>query len=282
MSATASTTATSPARGAGPHVRARLTATGVLRSEWVKLRSVRSSTLTLLGGGLLLVVFGVLSAAIASAEVAGPQGGATPDFSPTQIALNGVGLAQLVLGVLGVLVVTAEYSTGSVRTTFAAVPRRLGVLWAKAAVTGTAVLVVAVPSVLLAFVGAQALLEGGGEPSVALGDDGVLRAVLGAAVYLVGVSLLGVALGGLLRSAAAALSALVAGLLLVPGLLGAVLPSSWEEAVLPYLPSTAGEAFFSVTTDPSQLSPGAGLAVFVAWVVALLAAAAWRLRTRDV
>ena len=183
---------------------------------------------------------------------------------------------------LGVLVVTSEYSTGSVRSTFAAVPRRLGVLWAKAAVTGTAVLVVAVPSVLLAFVGAQAVLGAGGEPTARLGDDGVLRAVLGSAVYLAGVSLLGVALGTLLRSAAGALSALVAGLLLVPGLLGAVLPSSWEDAVLPGLPSTAGEAFTSVTTDPSQLSPAAGLAVFAAWVVVLLAAAAWRLRTRDV
>ena len=264
-----------------PH-RLRLTAAGVVRSEWVKLRSVRSSTLTLLGGGLLVVGFGLLSAAVASGEVAGPQGGATPDFSPTQIALNGVGLAQLVLGVLGVLAVTSEYSTGSARTTFAAVPRRLGVLWAKAAVTGTAVLVVAVPAVLLAFLGAQAVLEAGGEPTARLGDDGVLRAVLGSAVYLAGVSLLGVALGALLRSAAAALSALVAGLLVVPGLLGAVLPSSWEDDVLPYLPSSAGESFFSVTTDSSQLSPGAGLAVFAAWVVVLLAAAAWRLRSRDV
>lgn len=265
-----------------PPLRPRLTAAGVVRSEWVKLRSVRSTSLTLLGGGLLVVGFGLLSAAVASGEVATPQGGATPDFSPTQIALNGVSLAQLVLGVLGVLVMTSEYSTGTVRTTFAAVPRRLGVLWAKAGVTATAVLAVAAPSVLLAFVGAQAVLEAGGEPTALLGDDGVLRAVLGSAAYLAGVSLLGVALGALLRSAAAALSALVAGLLLVPGLLGAVLPSSWEDAVLPYLPSTAGEAFTSVTTDASQLSPGAGLAVFTAWVVVLLGLAAWRLRTRDV
>lgn len=262
--------------------RLRLSARGVLRSEWVKLRSVRSSTLTLLGGGLLVVGFGMLSAAVASGEVSTPQGGATPDFSPTQIALNGVGLAQLVLGVLGVLAFTSEYSTGTVRSTFAAVPRRLGVLWAKAAVTGTAVLVVAVPSVLLAFVGAQAVLDAGGEPTALLTDDGVARAVLGSAVHLTGVSLLGVALGALLRSAAAALSALVAGLLVVPGLLGAVLPSSVQDAVLPYLPSSAGESFTSVTTDGSQLAPGAGLAVFVAWVVVLLGAAAWRLRTRDV
>lgn len=262
----------------GPH----LTATGILRSEWLKLRSVRSTTLTLLGGGLLVVGFGILSAAVASGEVATPQGGATPDFSPTEIALNGVGLAQLVLGVLGVLVFTSECSTGMVRSTFAAVPRRLGVLWAKAAVTGTAVLVVTVPSVLLAFVGAQAVLNAGGEPTALLTDAGVLRAVLGSALYLVGVSVLGVALGALLRSAAAALSALVAGLLIVPGLLGAVLPSSWEDAVLPYLPSSAGASFTTVTTDGSQLSPGAGLAVFTAWVVVLLGAAAWRLRARDV
>jgi ABC-type transport system involved in multi-copper enzyme maturation permease subunit len=261
---------------------ARLSAAGVLRSEWVKLRSVRSSTFALLGGGLLIVGFGLLSAGVASGEVATPQGGATPDFSPTQIAMNGVGLAQLVVGVLGVLAFTSECSTGTARTTFAAVPRRLPVLWSKAAVVGTAVLAVCLPSVLLAFVGAQAVLDAGGEPTALLSDDGVLRAVLGSAVYLSCVSVLGVALGTLLRSAAAALSALVAGLLLVPGLLGAVLPSSWEDAVLPFLPSTAGEAFTSATSDPSLLSPGAGCAVLAGWVVALLAVAAWRLRTRDV
>lgn len=263
-------------------VRPRLTATGVVRSEWVKLRSVRSTVGTLVGGGLLVVGFGLLSAAVASGEVGGPQGGATPDLTPTEIALNGVSLAQLVLGVLGVLVMTSEHSSGTVRTTFAAVPRRLGVLWAKAGVTGTAVLAVAVPAVLTAFLAAQAVLDAGGQATAALDDDGVLRAVLGSAVFLTGVSLMGLALGTLLRSTAAALSALVAGLLIVPGLLQAVLPSSWEDDVLPWLPSSAGESFRSVAPPDSLLSPGAGLAVFAVWVVGLLAAAAWRLRSRDV
>ena len=175
------------------------------------------------------------------------------------------------------MLVAGEYSTGMIRSTLAAVPQRLPVLWGKAIVFGGVTLVSMLVAALAAFFGGQAIL---GTQGVSLFDTGVLRAVVGAAVYLTGVGLLGLALGALLRGTAAAIGALFGGMLVVPGLFP-LLPSSWNDTVGPYLPSHAGESFMSVTPSAGMLGPWAGLAVFAGYIVAALAAAAILLKRRD-
>lgn len=257
----------------------RVSTWGVLRSEWVKLRSVRSSVLVLAAVALTMLVFGVL--------VSGVVGGVfstatTEDFGtdPTAVALAGTLLAQLVVGVLGVLVITGEYATGLIRTSLTAVPARLPVLAAKAGVVAAATFPVALASSLAAFLAGQALIGSGDLAPASLGDPGVLRAVVGTAGFLTGIALLGLALGALLRSTAAALSTLFAAVFLLPGLGSVVLPASWRDDLLQYLPSNAGTAFTTVAPPAELLSVGTGLAVFVAWVVVPLALAAVALRRR--
>ena len=257
----------------------RVNALGVVRSEWGKLLSVRSSTTTLASAGATMLVVGLIFAGILGGVLSSGEG---PDdlTDPTAAALSGTLLAQLIIGVLGVLAITSEYATGLIRTTLTVVPNRLSVLGAKAAVVTAATFPVMLASSLVAFLAGQALIGSGDLATASLGDAGVLRAVIGTAGYLTGIALLGLAAGTLLRSTAAAISTLVAAVFLLPGLGAVLLPASWRDNVLPYLPSNAGTAFTSVTPSPELLSPGTGLAVFAAWVLIPLALAAVALERR--
>jgi len=186
----------------------------------------------------------------------------------------------LVSAALGALTSTGEYATGTIRATLAAVPSRLPVLGAKAVVFAASSFVLMLGAVLAAFLTGQAILSSRGLDSVALGDPGVLRAVVGAAVYLSGAGLIGLAVGALLRNTAAAISLVVATLFVVPGLFQ-LLPASWNDNVAPYLPSNAANAFMSVHATSPTLSVGAGFAVFAGYVLVLLAGAAVALGRRD-
>ncbi|MEV4624986.1 ABC transporter permease [Micromonospora sp. NPDC049523] len=257
----------------------RVTLARVIRSEWIKLRSLRSTVVSLLATMGVVIALGLLFAGVVSGRIGGESlgigAGSTGD--PVGASLGGVQLGQLVIGVIGVLLVAGEYTTGMIRATLAAVPRRLPVLWGKTIVFGGVTMAAMLVATLAAFFGGQALL---GEHGVSLFDSGVLRAVVGGAVYLTGVGLLGLALGALLRATAAAIGALFGAMLVVPGLFP-LLPSSWNDAVGPYLPSHAGESFMAVTPAPGMLGPWAGLAVFAGYVVVALAAAAIMLKRRD-
>lgn len=282
--AASSTAAHTGLRSSADIARLRVTGPRVLLSEWVKFRSLRSTVITIGVAVVVIVGFGALAAAVVSGAVTDPNrpgGGGGGGFAndPTSISLAGMSLAQIIMGILGVLTVTGEYSSGMIRATLAAVPRRLPVLWAKAVVVGVTTLVVAVPSALVAFFVGQAILGDGA--NVALSDPGVLRSVLGSAGYLAGTALLGVGLGALLRHTAGAIGALFGLLLLAPGLLALVLPSSWSDSIVPYLPSNAGAAISSVTATDGLLSPWGGTVVLVVWVVALVGAAAVLLKRRD-
>jgi ABC-type transport system involved in multi-copper enzyme maturation permease subunit len=281
-----------PITTAAPALRTRLDGTGlavtrrrVLRSEWIKLRSVRSWMIMISSAAAVLVAFGALAASVASGDVtpanSTPPAGGGPFASsdPTALSLAGVTLAQLIVGILGVLLISNEYANGLIRNTFAAVPRRLPVLWAKATVLAVTLAVVMVIAALAAFFVGQAIL--GSDRGTTLAADGVLRAVIGSGLYLAGIGVLGIAVGALLRNTAGAIAVIVASLLIIPGLLGVVLPDSWSDAITPYLPSDAGSAFTSVTGSSTLLSPGAGAAVFIGWVVLLLAGAAVLIRRRD-
>ncbi|MDO0932197.1 ABC transporter permease [Streptomyces sp. DG2A-72] len=272
------TTAIAPDLTARPERRdLRVTTRRVFRSEWIKFWSLRSTAYTLLGAVVALVAFGLIAASVTSGggTFEGPGEGAT---DPTDISLAGTQLAQLVIGTLGVLLTAGEYSTGLIRSTLAAVPRRLPVLWAKAAVFAGVVLAVGAVAVFGAFFGGQAIL---GSDGASLTDPGVLRAVIGTVVYLTGIGLLGMALGALLRNTAGAVTTLFASIWLLPGLMQVALPDSWNDAIGPYFPSNAGSAFMTVSPGSDLLSPAAGLAVFAGFLAVLLGAAAWQLKRRD-
>ncbi|WP_433304115.1 ABC transporter permease subunit [Actinoplanes sp. CA-030573] len=156
-------------------------------------------------------------------------------------------------------------------------PRRWPVLAGKVAVLAAVTLAALVPTVLLTFLAGQAVL---GDKGISLADDGVLRAVLGTAGYLAGVGVLGMALGFLLRNIAAALTTVVAILLIVPGVVS-LLPDNWSDTIAPYLPSNAGQALMNLGTDLRLLSPTAGATVVLGWLLILLSHAAIQLRHRD-
>jgi hypothetical protein len=202
-------------------------------------------------------------------------------FDPTQTSLGGVFLAQLSIGVLGVLVVTGEYATGMVRATFAAVPKRLPVLAAKLLVFAAVCTVVTVPSSYAGFAIGQQFLKSQ-DIQTDLSAPGVNRAVLGAGLYLVAVGLFGVALGWLVRHTAGAIATLF-GLLLVLPLVVRFLPTSWADDIGTWLPSNAGQAVFSVA--PSRLTtlgPWEGFGVLCAWAVLAVMLATAALLRRDV
>jgi ABC-type transport system involved in multi-copper enzyme maturation permease subunit len=253
----------------------------VLRSEWAKLWSLRSTWITLGLGLLFLVAFGVIAAIrYKSSITSGRQ--MDPDFADAtalSLSLFGVSLAQLALGVLGVLVTAGEYSTGMIRSTLAAVPRRLPVLWSKAAAFGLVALAVGAIGAFVTFGIGSGILSGT-PAALTISDTGVVRSLLGAGLYLGLVGVIGAALGALLRSVAGGISVLVAALMLVPGLIS-LLPKSWHNAIQPYLPSDAGQSMFALHQAPHTLAPTAGLLVFVAWTALALAGAAWRLMRTD-
>ncbi|GHB83107.1 ABC transporter permease [Streptomyces umbrinus] len=261
----------------------KVTGRRVLRSEWAKFWSVRSSWITLGVAVFLLILFGTIAAYTYSPDAVatdGPPGpGGNADSDPASLALTGVTFASLAIGVLGVLLSAGEYSTGMIRSTLAAVPRRLPVLWSKSAVIGVIALVLTTIAALAAFLLGVPGLDGE-KISLSLGDDGVLRSLAGAGVYLGLVAVFGVALGVLLRSSAGAIAALVGILLILPGL-ASLLPDSWYDTLSPYFPSNAGSAVYALQESSDALSPGAGLAVFAGWVALTLAGAAYRLVRTD-
>jgi ABC-type transport system involved in multi-copper enzyme maturation permease subunit len=276
---TLTTPAAPTARAARPAYR--VTGRHVLRSEWTKLWSLRSTWITLGLGLVFLVAFGLISAARYKSNIGSGQP-LDEDFAGAtalSLSLFGTNFAQLALGVLGVLVTAGEYSTGMIRSTLTGVPRRLPVLWSKSAVYGVVALLVGVAGAFLAFVFGSGIVAGT-PAAMTLSDTGVLRSLLGTGLYLGLVGVIGVALGALLRSVAGGISVLVGALMLIPGLVS-LLPKSWQGDISPYLPSNAGQSMFALTHDATSLSPGAGLLVFLGWTVLLLAGAAYRLARSD-
>jgi ABC-2 type transport system permease protein len=263
----------------------RLTQARIARSEWTKFRSLRSTRYALLATFAMAIGFAVLPALVNASRWAGMSQADKLSFNPLETSLIGVNFAQLAIGVLGVMVISGEYATGMVRSTFAAVPRRLPVLWAKAGVFGLVTLVLAVPAMLIAFFSAQAILRGhtlnGHDIALSFSQAGVSRAVLGGALYLTLVGLFGLGIGAILRNTAGGISTLAGVLFVLPPLLN-VLPASWHDAISPYLPSTAGQAIMSITQAPHVLSPWTGLALFAGYTAAMLVTAAVLLRRRDV
>ena len=267
----------SPSRPSGPATQ-RVSQARVVRSEWTKLRSLPSTAWSLLITVVSIVAFGVLYCLL---RVARPPSdpAALAAFDPTAVSLTGVQLAQLAIGILGVLLVAGEYATGTIRVSLAAVPRRLPVLWGKAIVFALTTLVLCLPATLAAFLVGQSILSAE-HLDISLGDPGVARAVVGSALLLSAVGLLGLGLGAVLRSTAGGVAGLF-GLLFGPQLLAGLLPEAWSDRIYPYLPVPAGAAVANVQPDSAALAPWPGFGLFCLYTAVVLALAAWQLRRRD-
>jgi ABC-2 type transport system permease protein len=249
----------------------------VVVSEWIKMRSLRSTGFTLLAAVVAMIALAGLIGWATNANWTSMDPGERAGFNAIDRSLAGVNIAQLAVGVLGVLLATGEYATGMIRATFAAVPRRLPVVWAKAGLYAGVTFALTVVSALLAFLVGQHFLASHG---TTLSAPHAWRAILGVAVYLTLVGVLAVALGFIIRSTAGGIATLFGLLLILPGV-GQLLPASWQQHTLPYLPSNAGTSMYRVFPDPTALSPAIGLLVLCLWVAAGLAAAAFVVKRRD-
>jgi ABC-2 type transport system permease protein len=249
----------------------------VVRAEWTKLRALRSTWWCTLTAVVLIVGVGALVAGSGTAYHVSPGNTAAAGISAS---LLGVLIAQLVLGVVGVLAFSGEYGTGMIRATLAVVPSRLPVLWAKLIVLVGLVLPVTLLCAFVDFFAATAIESARGGSAITLTDPGVLRTVVGSSLYLTVVVIIGLALGALLRKTAAGLSVFAAVFFVIPIVVG-TLPhtiTGWT----PYLPSNAGGALWGQSATSAQaLSPWTGFAVLCGYAVVLTALAAWQLRRRD-
>jgi ABC-2 type transport system permease protein len=242
-----------------------------VRSEWTKLRTVRSTIWALAFTVISIVGLGALLTALevsrwnhrSLTEIAG--------FDPLLYAFAAIPVAQLSLGVLGVLVMTSEYAKGGIKLTFAATPQRPLLLAAKATTFAAVAAVVSIVSCFTAFFICEAIL-GPSRGGASITDPHVLRAVLGGALHLVLIGVIAAALGAVLRHTAGAIAVLFGVLLILPGL-ALLLPTPWDDKVTKFLPSSAGVAISAIVSFPNLLSPINALIVLVADTAAMCAVA---------
>jgi ABC-2 type transport system permease protein len=191
-----------------------------------------------------------------------------------------VNVAQLAIAVLGVLVISGEYSTGMIRSSLIAVPKRLPVLWAKIAVYAAVSFILTVPAVIIAFFASQAVLSRHHILQISFGDPGVARSVLGGALYVTLVGIFALGIGSILRNTAGGIAAFAGIFFVIPPLLS-ILPTSWNNAISQYLPSEAGAQLFSLHQGAHSLSPAAGGLLMLGYCALVVAVAAVLLVRRD-
>ena len=260
--------------------KGRVTQTRVILSEWTKLHSLRSTRWSLAVAVILTIGLPAIFAAVTKSHWSHMSPHDRADRHPLDIALAGVNLSQLAFGVLGVLVITGEYATGMIRASFTAVPKRLPVLWAKIIVFAVVSFVLALPSVLLAFWVSQSILHNIPQLQTSLSANGIFRSVVGGALYLTLFGVFAMALGAIVRNTAGGIAALVAIFFVIPPLLN-VFPTSWQNAINPWIPNSAFRSVFQLTHGSHSLSPAGGLAVSLGYVVFAIAVAAVLLVRRD-
>jgi ABC-2 type transport system permease protein len=255
---------------------------GALASEWTKLRSVRSTGFSLLA--MAAISLGLMSL-IAWATMnrwsrLDPGERLAMSHNPLELILaRPVFVSQLVVAVLGVMVISAEYTTGMIRSTLQAQPRRLTVLTAKVIVFAALMLAVGELLSFAAFFLGRSLISE--HIPVSLSDHNVLRAVLGAGLYLALLGLFALAFGAILRHTAGAITA-VLGIVLILSSLTALLPDSWGHHINAWMPTNAGALIMQTSQAPSDLlGPWQGLGVFAGWIALLLIVAAVLFQKRD-
>ena len=249
----------------------------VVRSEWCKLRTVRSTFWSVFAAVGFMLGFAALEAMFLPGRISAQS---QEHLDAVRVSLGGSHLSQVAFGVLGVLTITSEYTSGMIRATFSAVPHRLQVLAAKALVFSTTTFLIGAVACAGAFVLFQALVSGD-TFRASITDPGVGRALVGGGLYFAVLGLLGLGLGTVIRSSTGAIAALFS-LLFIPQILAQLLPQNWKESVGRYVPMQAGSQIFSQQSEPGALSPWAGFAVFCAYAAVALIVGGAQLYRRDV
>lgn len=261
--------------------RGKVTQARVVRSEWTKFWTLRSTRWSLLAAVVAMVLLGIGFAIVQMSRWSSMAPGDRSRFDSIDQAVGGYHLAQLAIGVLGVLIIAGEYGTGMISSSFMAVPKRLPVLWAKLATFGAVTFVTMLVSTVIVFFVTQPIFATHNVQH-GIGDPHAARALVGAALFLTVLGALGIGLGALVRSTAGGLAAFVGLLFVLPGIT-ALLPASTADAVSPYLPLNAG---FTVTTSTFEnshhLSTWGGFALFCGYTALVIAVAAVRLVREDV
>ena len=273
-------TTVGPAAGVAldlPRSAGRVTFAGALRSEFSKIRSVRSTYWTLLALFVVTVGFGALAS---TGAAHGPHG---PFFDPTRQSLAGLYIGQLIIGVLGVLVISSEYSTGMIRTTLTTNPHRGVMIAAKGVVFTVVALVTSLVTSFAAFFVGQALMSSD-HISTTIGSPNVLRAVIGGALFLTACGVLAFGLGLLIRHTAGGIGA-VTGLLFVVTILVNFLPQSWQDHVDKWVPALAGGQLWMTGPRPPGATPMFGpwtsFAILCGYAAVAVAAGVILFRKRD-
>ena len=265
---------------APPAVALKVTQARVVLSEFTKFRSLRSTVWTLLVAVVLMIGIGALFSAVTASQYHTFGAADRASFNPISTSLAGSTFAVIAFGVLGVLVLSGEYSTGMIRSSLTAVPRRLPVLWAKLAVFAGVIFPISLIASLVSFFLGEALLSSH-HLGVSITSPTALRSVIGVALYMTVAGMIGVALGALFRNTAAGI-ATFAGVFFVLPPLTELLPTSVRDHLTQYLPSNAGEVLWGGARDlHNALSPWTGFALLCGYAAVLIAAAAWRLRSTD-
>jgi len=250
----------------------------LLRSEWTKLRSVRSTYWTAGIAVLASVALGIVICARTAYNI--NHGAQSADgLDSTLTSLNGLYIAQVAIGILGVLTISSEYGTGMIRATLTAVPQRRALLAAKGLVFAVAALIAGEIMSFTAFGVGQALLAHA-HAGASLSQPGVLRATIGGGLYLTAVGLLGFGIGALVRHTAGALSAFFGTLFALTAVTD-LLPTNWRNDVINYLPANAGSQIITVIHPSGALAPWAGLGVLCLYALAALTAATILITRRD-
>lgn len=250
-----------------------------LRAEWVKLSTIRSTWFTAAITVALGVGLGALISYLSGVHYKSGDLFERFTWDPTEVSFRALGIAQLAVAVLGVMAVSSEYATGMIRTSLTAVPRRGRFLGAKLAVLGAFALLVGEITAFGAFLIGQALI-GANAPHTDLGAPSVLRAVLGAGLYLACIALVGSGFGALVRNTAAGISGVVALMFVLPGIAQA-LPSSWSQPITEFWPTEAGRQILVVQRAAHTLPAWSGFGVLVGFTAVVLAGATFVLHRRD-
>lgn len=260
----------------------RLTFSGLVRSEWIKFWSVRSTVVSMVLAAVLMVGVGMVLAVAGAAALEEATGAARAwSARDVEVVLLGAQLAALLVAAVGVIAITGEYSTGAIRTSLAVVPRRLPVLWAKATVLAVVVPLVLGAAVLVTFFAAQAIMSTGAG-GVGIGDPEVLRLLLGNVVVLTGTALAGLGLGAVLRSTAGAVCTILGLVFVLPTALMAMPAFPGKIALVQYNFGNAASAL--TTTSGAELGAppvAAGVGAFALWTAFFLLCGAIALHRRD-
>jgi ABC-2 type transport system permease protein len=260
--------------------RSRVTQARVALSEWTKFVSLRSTRWSLGVGLLLTIALPILFGAVTASHWAHMSAGERAGRNPLDIALAGVNVAQLAIAVLGVLVITGEYSTGMIRSSLIAVPKRLPVLWAKIGVYAVVSFLLTVPAVIIGFFASQSVLSRHHILQISFGAPGVARSLLGGALYVMLVGIFALGIGAIVRNTAGGIATFAGIFFVIPPLMN-ILPLSWNNAISQYLPSEAGRQLFSLHQGAHSLSPTMGGVLMLGYCALAVAVAAVLLVRRD-